>query len=118
VPDDSNRRLYANIGAALERQAQAMARFQHSLSRIADHTEDIVRRLDDCDLRLQGASRRLTVAADLMDELQTAGPRSALDSAIESLEQDRLDRPNTRFAAQYERMLERALAVRSELDES
>ncbi|MCR9219207.1 MAG: hypothetical protein NXI21_03175 [Alphaproteobacteria bacterium] len=108
--DDAMR---ARIQAELTAQREAMQRTQAALNRTADQLATVGRQLDESDLQLQSAAKRLTLAADLVTQVEAEGPDAALQTAIDRLRQELMDRSAGRYSAQYADLLERALEVQA-----
>lgn len=105
--------MRARIQSELAAQQEAMQRTQAALNRTADQLATVGRQLDESDLQLQSAAKRLTLAADLVTQVEAEGPDAALQTAIERLRQELMDRSAGRYSAQYADLLERALEVQA-----
>ncbi|MEQ8604881.1 MAG: hypothetical protein RIB45_16320 [Marivibrio sp.] len=92
-----------------------MSRAQSTLGRCADGMEAVTRALDETDLALKSAARRMDGAAALVARVERDGPVAALPEVIEQLRADLIDRSNSRFADQYAETLDRALDVQARI---
>jgi len=109
---------FRQIQAALLAQAHAMESVRTRMERMSERAKAVQRMLDDCDIRLHQATRRLNSTVDLLDDAVAKGPRASLDKVIDQLEQDCLDGSNSRLVPKYQDLLTRARAVRSNIREN